>query len=124
MWLIDELAERRIREAQGRGEFDDLEGAGRPLPAEDECALVPETLRVAYRILKNAGCLPPEVQARREIHHVSELLRHGADPGERRAAGRRLQMLLRRLDLAGGGRSPVLEQAYYQRLLQRLDPGG
>ena len=60
------LAERRIEEAVSRGELDDLPGAGQPL-ALDDAPLVPEELRLAYRILKNAGYVPPEVQTLNEI---------------------------------------------------------
>ena len=49
------LAERKIEEAIERGEFDDLPGAGRPLDLDDLDPLLPEELRMAYRILKNAG---------------------------------------------------------------------
>jgi len=59
--MLDFLAERRIAEAVSRGELDDLPGAGRPLDLDDD-ALVPEDLRVANRILKNAGVAPPEVK--------------------------------------------------------------
>jgi hypothetical protein len=59
--MLDFLAERRIAEAVSRGELDDLPGAGRPLDLDDD-ALVPEELRVANRILKNAGVTPPEVK--------------------------------------------------------------
>ena len=54
------LAERRIEEAIARGEFDDLPGAGRPLDLDDEDPLLPEELRLAYRILRNAGFSPAE----------------------------------------------------------------
>lgn len=33
--LTEHLVERQIREAMERGEFDDLEGAGRPIPDVD-----------------------------------------------------------------------------------------
>jgi len=56
------LAERRIEEAIARGEFDELPGAGRPLELDDD-PLVPEDMRVACRILKNAGYVPAEAQA-------------------------------------------------------------
>ena len=49
------LAERRIEEAIARGEFDNLPGAGRPLDLDDEDPLWPEEVRMARRILKNAG---------------------------------------------------------------------
>ena len=49
------LAERKIEEAIERGEFESLPGAGRPLDLDDLDPLLPEELRMAYRILKNAG---------------------------------------------------------------------
>ncbi|ROR34438.1 DnaJ family domain-containing protein [Inmirania thermothiophila] len=87
MWLIDQIAEARIREAMAQGAFDGLPGAGRPLVLDDD-RHVPEHLRVAYRILRNAGFLPPEAALRREIRTVEE----------RAALSRRLQCLLIRLD--------------------------
>lgn len=55
--IFDKLAEERIREAIDRGDFDDLPGKGKPLDLEDDRHL-PDDLRLAYKILKNAGCLP------------------------------------------------------------------
>ncbi len=89
MDLLDELAERRILESLARGELDDLPGAGRPLDLDDD-TLVPPELRVAYRILKNAGYLPPEVGVRREIRAVDELLAIAEAPDVRAEAERRL----------------------------------
>lgn len=63
---LNELIERRIDEARRQGAFDDLPGSGRPLELDDD-GLVPEDLRVAYRILKNAGFVPPEVEALRDV---------------------------------------------------------
>ena len=73
MLLLDRLAEEHIEAAIRRGEFDALEGAGQPLVLEDD-SLVPEELRVAYRLLRNAGCLPPEQQIRKEISEIEDLL--------------------------------------------------
>lgn len=53
MLLFELLAERKIAEAAERGELDGLPGAGRPLALDDD-ALVPEEMRMAARILKNA----------------------------------------------------------------------
>ena len=58
------IVEQRIREAQEKGEFDDLAGHGKPLALEDD-RHIPEDLRLAYKILKNAGCLPPEVEEKK-----------------------------------------------------------
>jgi hypothetical protein len=51
---LEYLAEKKIAEAAARGELDDLPGAGRPLDLEDD-ALVPEEMRMANRVLRNAG---------------------------------------------------------------------
>lgn len=65
MLLFDLLAEKRIEQARDAGAFDNLPGAGKPLPEEDLC-LIPEEERVAYRILKNAGYMPPELALHRQ----------------------------------------------------------
>jgi hypothetical protein len=75
------IAEKRIQEALEKGEFDDLPGAGRPLDLEYE-PLVPPEVRVACRILKNAGIAPPEVVQRREMAELEA----GRRDGTRRAA--------------------------------------
>ena len=59
--MLDIIAERRIAEAIARGELEGLPGEGRPLELDDN-PLVPEELRAAHRILKNAGIAPPEVK--------------------------------------------------------------
>ena len=50
----DAIIEGKIAEAQTAGAFDDLPGAGKPLDLDDD-RLVPEDVRAAYRILRNAG---------------------------------------------------------------------
>lgn len=52
------IAEERIRQAQVRGDFDDLPGQGRPLVFDDD-PLAPEELRTAWRLLKGAGLVGP-----------------------------------------------------------------
>ncbi|HYG54711.1 MAG TPA: DUF1992 domain-containing protein [Burkholderiales bacterium] len=75
--MLDFLAEQKIAEAVSRGELDDLPGAGRPLELDDDL-LVPEELRLAYRIMKNAGFVPPEVQTLNDIAQLERLVRDGA----------------------------------------------
>jgi hypothetical protein len=100
--LTDDIVERRIAEAMVRGELDNLPGAGRPLDLDDD-ALVPEELRVAHRILKNAGFLPPAMAARREIADAAALLRRAVDDSERRRAALRLALLAAKLEAEGRG---------------------
>lgn len=74
MWLLDQWAERHILDAQTKGEFDDLPGRGEPLTLDDDLHVPPE-LRAGYRLLKNAGCLPPELEQRREAVALVDLLK-------------------------------------------------
>jgi hypothetical protein len=113
--LLDALGEARIEEAIAAGALDDLPGAGRPLVLDDD-RLVPEGLRAAYRILKNAGFLPPEVEARREIASLGTLLATLDDKAARRKALIRLAWLEARLESGRAGRT----RAYYGRILARF----
>lgn len=118
---IDQIAETRIREAIERGELSGLPGEGRPLQLDDDSA-IPEELRAAYRILKNAGFLPPELQLRKELREAEHLLQQLPE-SERSRARFRLELL--QLRLAANHRQPInllLEDRYRQRLLERLDP--
>lgn len=119
MFLLDRLAEDRINRARDRGELDNLSGAGQPLELDDD-SMVPPELRTAWRLLKNAGYVPPEVERLRDIRDAEALLRAARGAEERAAAGARLRVLLNRI---GDRRSTnlTLQEAYYQRLCERLD---
>ncbi len=125
MDLIDRLAEQRVSEAVERGELDDLPGAGRPLALEDD-TMIPEHLRTAYRVLKNAGCVPPELAARQEIRSLEDLIdalhedASSEAAEQRRHAERRLAVLRAHLEERGGGRGEGLQAGYRDRLLRRL----
>ncbi len=90
--MFDKLVEQKIREAQRAGEFDDLEGAGRPVNL-DAYFSTPEELRAGYAVLKNAGVLPEEAQLRREMNELKERLDSCEDPQERERLTRELSQL-------------------------------
>jgi len=107
--MLDFLAEKVIAEAIARGELDALPGAGQPLDLEDD-KLVPEDLRLAYRILKNAGYVPPELEALKEIEQLEALVADGdIDAASRSRAIRKLALLRTRI-----------EATYYTKALSRL----
>jgi hypothetical protein len=114
------IAERRIEEAMARGEFEDLEGAGRPLVFEDD-SMVPEDLRMAYKVLKNAGYLPPDILAEKEILTAADLLTQAPDEQERYQRMRRLQFLVMRANQRFN-RPISLEKSpeYYEKIVARL----
>lgn len=94
MSLLNNVAERRILEAIQEGVFDDLALRGQPIPREDLSG-VPEELRMGYKILKNAGYVPEELQLRQEILALKDLLSACTSLEEKEEARRRLS--LRRL---------------------------
>ncbi|MFO1312549.1 MAG: DnaJ family domain-containing protein [Burkholderiales bacterium] len=101
----DAIVERKIAEAQRAGAFDDLPGTGRPLDLEDD-RLVPEDVRVGYRILRNAGCVPAELVERKEAAGLRKLLASIAagDPDRRRLLAK-LALLEARMEVRPPRRS-------------------
>lgn len=122
--FIERLAEERIKKAQDEGAFDDLPGRGQPLRLDDD-AHVPEDLRLAWRVLKNADCLPPELLAQREIHTARELLASLTDEAERYQQMQRLNLMVTRLNVMR--RRPVqleVRQEYYDKVVARVPVTG
>lgn len=120
MLLIDSLAEEQIQSAIRRGEFQNLPGQGKPLDLDDDI-WIPDELRVAYRVLRNAGCLPPTLMLRHEIHELESLLHHVDVDNEQQIVRRRLCLL--QTQLAMHGREINLlsqEEGYRAKLLQRM----
>ncbi len=113
------LVEQRIRTAMADGVFDDLPGKGRPLVLDDD-SLVPEDMRLAHRVLKNAGYLPGQLQLRSEIAAIHGMLVQALDGEDRRLADKRLALLRTRLAACGGERPAHLEDAYLDRIRRRL----
>ena len=96
---FEKLVEDRIKRAQKLGEFDNLPGAGRPLEFTDDC-YIPEDLRLAYKILKNADCLPPEIELKKEILRTEDLLANIEDEAERYRILKKINFLILKLNAA------------------------
>ena len=118
--FIAALAEQRITEAQEAGAFDNLPGYGKPLELEDDSHIPPE-LRMSYKILKNAGYIPPELAERKEIDSLLDMLEHSQDEQLRLRQMRKLEVLVLQAK-SRRKRSLALEQAdpYYEKVLRRI----
>ncbi len=92
------IAERRIAEAMLNGEFDDLQGKGKPLIFDDD-VFIPEDLRMAYKFLKSSGCIPPELEMRKEIVNLCSLMNTIDDDQERLKKIRELNFKLLKLNM-------------------------
>ena len=115
MYLIDKLAEEKISEAIRCGELDNLSGAGKPLRLDDD-ALIPEELRAGFRLLKNSGYLPPDLDLRKEIGSVETLIVQARSLEEREVLNRRLRYLLLKLSVASPDTPLLIEQQYLDKI--------
>ena len=114
------IVERRIEEAQEKGEFDDLPGQGEPLEMTDD-RHVPEDLRLAYKILKNADCLPPELEETKEIRQMEDMLANIPDEKEKYKLIKKINYKIMKLNVTRN-KSPLLEEKeiYYKKLVDKL----
>ncbi|MDY6824611.1 MAG: DnaJ family domain-containing protein [Thermodesulfobacteriota bacterium] len=113
---FEKVVERRIKKAQRQGAFDNLPGAGRPLELSDD-SHIPEELRLSYKILKNADCLPPEVELRKEIKQTEDLLAGVSDIHEQYRLNKKLNFLITKVNMM---RSTSVEMEIPQRYMGRL----
>ncbi len=117
---FEQIVEERIRRAQKSGHFDNLDGAGRPLPQSTDPA-VPEDLRLAYKVLKNAGFVPPEIQMKKEIHRIASILADMPDTAEAYMLLKRLNVLVMQINTLRPGRVELeVPQQYNSRLVARF----
>ena len=65
MSAVDELVRQWMAKVEASGEM--RSAAGKPLPLGDGSEQVPESLRLAYKALKNAGYVPDEVAMMRKV---------------------------------------------------------
>jgi hypothetical protein len=118
MKLLDALVEQRIAVAVARGDFDGLSLPGRAVALDDD-QLVPETVRVANRILKTAGFEPPAAEHLEALRHLPDEMQAVSE----RATRCQLQAKMLALDMAleslRGG--PMLvPREYCRRIAERL----
>lgn len=117
---FETIVEERIRKAQEKGAFKDLQGAGQPLNLADD-QHIPEDLRLAYKILKNADCVPPEIELKKEILRTEELLANLPDTAERYKVIKKLNFLIMKLNAARQGNYHFdLPQRYMANVTDRI----
>ncbi len=71
---LEDPVEAKIQQAMAEGAFDNLPGKGKPLNI-GKYMEVPEHLRTAYHVLRNAGYLPEEVRLKREMEEIKESIK-------------------------------------------------
>jgi len=76
----ESLIDQKIREAMAQGEFDDLPGKGKPIDTSENPFEDPE-MRLAHRMLRNAGFAPSWIEERKDIDSEFEIARNQLSQG-------------------------------------------
>jgi len=117
--VIALIAEDKIRTAQKNGEFNHLPGKGKPLNLEDLSG-IPESLRMGYKMLKNAGMLDDDKEINKEWLGLNDLIATCVDPKERAALKRQLkEKMLRYNQLME--KKDITENPAYKKYHHQID---
>ena len=118
---FERIVEERILTAQKRGEFENLPGAGKPLEFEDD-RFVSEELRLAYKILKNADCVPVEIELKKEIKQTEDLLAKMHETSEKYRILKKLNFLILKLNsIRDTSVVHEMPQVYTEKLVERFE---
>jgi hypothetical protein len=120
MDLFHILSEDKIKKAYEEGEFDQLPGFGKPLKLDDVSG-VPEDLRMAYKIMKNAGFTEEENSLRKEMLTIEELIRKCEDENEKDLLQKRLNEKLLRFNRLMSKRGVKTNSSAFKKYEQRLN---
>jgi len=119
--ILQTIAERKIQQAMQEGTLLDLSHwKDKPLPPDD-MAGVPDDLRMAYRLLKNAGYVPEEIAMQKEIIRTEQLLATCTDEQEKVRQLKKISCLKTKLE-GRMGRAIQLgdEGPYFNKVIDRL----
>jgi hypothetical protein len=84
-------------------------------------SLVPAELRVAHKILKNAGYLPPEIETRKEIEQIEDLLATCEDEYTKVKQIKKLNYLILKLNTMKGETVNIEgQEEYYRKIVERI----
>jgi hypothetical protein len=118
---FEKIVEERILTAQKKGEFENLDGSGKPLALQDDYH-IPEELRLAFKILKNADCLPPEIELKKEIRQTEDLLAGMQDTSEKYRLLKKINFLIMKLNTIRGSRVMFeMPQRYMEKLVDCME---
>ena len=96
--LEDEIA-RHLQEMADSGELSRVEGYGKPITEEAGWYATPEALRMPFKILKNAGVAPPEIEMFHERAKLTAAVRGCSDEATRRNLQKKLSEVEQKIAL-------------------------
>ena len=114
------IAEQKILEAMKTGSLTSEKWKNKPLPLDDD-RHVPDDLKMAYKILKNSGYLPPEIEEKKEVQRLEDLIAATEDEHERLQQMKKLNVLLMKIDAGRKNPSNIAQQDdYYRKVVERV----
>lgn len=120
MDILAVIAEQKILQAMQERDLSDSKYKYKPLPMEDD-SFVPDDLKMAYKILKNSGFLPPEIEERKEIKRLEDLITSTSDEAERLRQMKKLDVLLMKVNAKRPFSSSITSQNdYYRNIVERI----
>lgn len=120
MSILASIAERKISQAIEDGTLDCSKFKNKPLVYEDD-SFVPADLKMAYKMLKNSGYLPAEIETRKEIHNLEQLIAKTEDAHLRLKQMKKLNVLMMKLDSQRSTPSSINDQNdYFDRVIEKV----
>ena len=118
---FDKIVEERIRQAQKEGQFDNLEGKGKPLKLGNDQHL-PAEIRMAHKILKNSDFLPPEIELKKDIQRIEDLLAAEKDVTQKYRMIKKMNFLIMKLNtMRNTAVDFEMPQHYLDKFAEKLD---
>ena len=116
-----QIAEQRIAKAIEEGTLNIDGWKNKPLPLNED-SFVPDDLKMAYKILKNSGYVPPEIETRKEIQKLEDLIVKTEDSHQRVKQMKKLDLLMRKIDAQRSRPSSIEhDDAYFRKIVEKID---
>lgn len=95
--LVEDHIGRHLAESEKSGELQAAASFGKPLDFGDGYFETPEALRMGFKILKDGGYVPPEVELMQEIEALRRTLEAAPDAADALANQKRLSEMRQKL---------------------------
>jgi hypothetical protein len=99
MRSIDEEIARHLQEMAESGELSRIEGYGKPIPEDAGWNATPEALRMPFKVLKDSGFHPPEIEMLHERARLVAAIRECGDDDARKTQQKKLSELEQKIAL-------------------------
>lgn len=114
------VSEDKIRKAYKDGEFDHLPGMGKPLKLDDFSG-IPEELRMAYKLLKNAGFTEQESALKQEMMTIESLIKKCDNSSEKEELQRKYNERLLRFNRLMSKRGAETNSSFFKNYQQKVE---